>query len=135
MNKLRFTFWSRSECHCHLRHAAKLGARVLPQDGLLGGIRVVHKRSHALGAGGHVGLVVVGIIDQRGAPWVPLEGLSGDIYGSGGDDGGDELDHAVLLEGAFGEVAGELDHGTVGVGRLEVAAEERVDGGDGQLVV
>ena len=130
-----FTFWKHSERHGHLCHTAKLGAGVLTQHGLLRGSSVVHKRSHALGARGHVGLVVVGVLDEGGTPGMSLERFPGNVYSSSGDRGGEELDHPVLLEGALGEVASELDHGTVGMGCLEVTAQERVDGGDGELVI
>ena len=64
-----------------------------------------------------------------------LECLSRNIHAGGRDDRWQVLDHGVLLQRALGQVARELDHGAVGVGGLEEAAQKRVRGGHREVIL
>ena len=114
---------------------AELAAGVLAVHGLLLVGGVVDRGAHLLRALREVPLVEVGVLHERGGPGVAVEGLAGDHHGGGGDGGGQEAQHTVFLEGALGEVARQLHHSAISVGSFEVAAQERVHGGHGELVL
>lgn len=123
------------ERQSHLRNSSELGAGILAGNRLLGVKGVAEGSSQLIGASSKVHLVVLGVLEEGGGPRMTVEGLSRDENSSGGNLRRSELQHAILLEGALGEEAGQLDHGAVSVCCLEVAAEEGVDGGHSQLVI
>ena len=136
-SKNQSDWWARTalEGQVQLGDSAEFTAGVLALDSLLlvGGI--AQGNAYLLRAGGKVGLIQVGVLHEGGAPWVSVERFAGDVHSGGRDEGGQELKHGVLLQGALCQVAGQLHHRAVRVRSLQVAAQKGVNGGDGEVKV
>lgn len=117
------------------RHSAKPSVAVLTVHCLLFARGCIQYSTQLRGALLQVHLVIVRVVQQRGAPRMALQRLTRDHHSRRGDRGGQEREHGVLLQRPLGQVAGQLYHAAVGVCGLEIAAQESVGSGQAQLVL
>ena len=119
----------------HSGNGTEFWAGIFPQHCLLLRSSVLHNSFHFFGAFCKISLVVIRVLEESGTPRMSAQRLSGDVDGSSRNSRREEFNHGVLLQASLSQIASQLNHGTVSMSRLQIAAQKGMDGGNGKLVM